>query len=178
MKFCSLDVETANHNQGSICQIGIGVFDNGKLVDTWVSYIDPRDYFHPRFIGIHGISPKTVKFKPTFPKVYSQLSEILGNNIVVHHSPFDKIAFQKAYSQNGLNPIAMHWLDSVRVARHTWSEFSEGGYNLEHLAWQLDIEFKHHDALEDAVAAGRIVLAACRKSGLSVEDFHNLFNKS
>ena len=46
MRFYSLDVETANHNQSSICQIGVGVFEDFKLVDTWKSYIDPQDSFH------------------------------------------------------------------------------------------------------------------------------------
>ena len=56
MKFYSLDVETANPDQSTICQIGVGMFEDGALVDTWKSYIDPQDYFHWRFIDIHGIT--------------------------------------------------------------------------------------------------------------------------
>jgi len=41
MRFYSLDVETANPDQSTIGQTGIGVFDDGALVDTWKSYIDP-----------------------------------------------------------------------------------------------------------------------------------------
>jgi hypothetical protein len=49
MKFYSLDVETANPDMSTICQIGVGLFDEGILVETWKTYIDPRDYFHWRF---------------------------------------------------------------------------------------------------------------------------------
>lgn len=162
MRFYSLDVETANPDQSTICQIGVGMFEGGKLVDTWSSYIDPQDYFHWRFIDIHGITPKMVSRKPTFPKVYPILRQMFENNIVVHHSPFDRNAFNKAYYRYGLEPFDVKWLDSVQVARKTWSNL-EGGYNLANLAYHLDIEFQHHDALEDAVACGKIVVNACRK---------------
>ncbi|MEI6433342.1 MAG: 3'-5' exonuclease [Bacteroidota bacterium] len=165
MKFYALDVETANPDQSTICQIGIGVFEDGSLVDTWKSYIDPQDYFHWRFIEIHGITPKMVKRKPTFPKVYPILRQMLENQIVVHHSPFDRVAFGKAFDKYGLEPFDVKWLDSVQVARKTWVNL-EGGYNLANLAMQLGIEFRHHDALEDAVACGRVVLWASNKTSI------------
>jgi len=175
MRFYSLDVETANPDQSTICQIGVGIFEDGELIDTWKSYIDPQDYFHWRFIEIHGITPKMVKRKPTFPNVYPVLREMFENNIVVHHSPFDRVAFRKAFDRYGLEPFEVQWLDSVRVARHTWEEFAEGGYNLAHLAYQLDIEFQHHDALEDAVACGKIVVAASKKTSLDIVEWVQKF---
>ena len=35
----------------------------------------------------------------------------------------------------------------------------------------IDYDFEHHDALEDAKAAGQVLLAACAATGLSVEDW-------
>ena len=167
MRFYSVDVETANPDQASICQIGVSVFEDGILVDTWKSYIDPQDYFHWRFIDIHGITPKMVKRKPTFPKVYPILRQMFENNIVVHHSPFDRIAFQKAFTKYGLDTFEVQWLDSVRVARHTWDDI-DGGYNLANLAYHLDIEFLHHDALEDSIACGKIVVEASKNKSIEI----------
>lgn len=172
MRFYSLDVETANPDQSTICQIGVGVFEEGILVDTWKSYIDPQDYFHWRFIEIHGITPKMVKRQPTFPKVYPILRQMFENNIVVHHSPFDRVAFNKAYDRYGLETLNVQWLDSVQVARKTWIDL-DGGFNLANLAYHLDIQFKHHDALEDAVACGRIIVEACKIKGVNISDFIN-----
>ncbi len=168
MKFYSLDVETANPDQSTICQIGVGVFEDGALVDTWKSYIDPQDYFHWRFIEIHGITPKMVKSMPTFPRVYPILRQMFENNIVVHHSPFDRVAFRKVFDRYGLDHFHVQWLDSVQVARKTWNNL-EGGYNLANLACHFDIEFQHHDALEDAVACGKIVVKASNKMGVGVD---------
>lgn len=172
MRFYSLDVETANPDQSTICQIGVGVWDDGILVDTWKSYIDPQDYFHWRFIEIHGITPKMVKRKPTFPKVYPILRKMFENNIVVHHSPFDRVAFRKVFDRYGLYHFDVQWLDSVQVARKTW-EGLDGGYNLANLAYHLDIEFQHHDALEDSITCGKIVLQACNLNGIQIYEWIN-----
>ncbi|MBL7111115.1 MAG: 3'-5' exonuclease [Bacteroidales bacterium] len=173
MKFYSVDVETANPDQSSICQIGIGLFENGELVDTWKSYIDPEGYFHWRFIDIHGITPKMVRGTPTFPKVYLILRQMFENNIVVHHSPFDRVAFRNVFDKYGLEPFEVNWLDSVQVARKTWDEV-DGGYNLANLASYLGIQFQHHDALEDSITCGKILVKAILKiqNGYVVPKFH------
>lgn len=45
MDFVALDVETANFDIGSICQIGIAKYRQGKLIDTFESLINPRCSF-------------------------------------------------------------------------------------------------------------------------------------
>ena len=55
----------------------------------------------------------------------------------------------------------MWWLDTLQVARRTWDGFREdGGYGLANLARAFGILFKHHDAAEDARAAGLVMLRA------------------
>ena len=97
-----------------------------------------------------------------FQKFILFSNRCLKSNIVVHHSPFDRVAFKKAFDRYGLEPFEVQWLDSVRVARNTWDGI-DGGYNLANLAYHLDIEFQHHDALEDAITAGKIVVEACKR---------------
>jgi DNA polymerase-3 subunit epsilon len=178
MRFYSLDVETANSDYSSICQIGIGVFEDGELVDTWKSYIDPEDYFKWRNISIHGITEENIQGQPIFPDVYPVLRKMFENNIVVHHSHFDRTAFQQVFEKYGLDPFEVQWLDSVRVARHAFAEGClEGGYGLDNVAAYLDIEFQHHDALEDALACGKIVLEACKKLNFNVDQWNSLFKR-
>ncbi len=45
MNFITIDVETANADMASICQIGIAAYAQGHLVEEWSSLIDPEDYF-------------------------------------------------------------------------------------------------------------------------------------
>ena len=159
-----------NRQSGPV--LGVAVFENGRLVDTWSSYINPNDSFHWKFIDIHGITPEMVARKPTFPKVYPVLRGMFENQIVVSHSSFDRVAFHRAYDRFWLEPFDVRWLDSVKVARKAFgSGCLEGGYNLANLANYLDIDFRHHDALEDAVTCGKVVVEACRRLGIGVEAF-------
>lgn len=171
MKYYSLDVETANSDAGSICQIGIGVFENGELTGTWKSLVDPEDYFSYFNIRVHGIEPGRVAGSPKFYQLYPFLRKTFEHNIVVHHMPFDRVAFDNAYRKYRLEPFNVHWLDSARVARQTWKQFSKSGYGLASLAAFLGIEFKHHDALEDSVTCGKIVAEACRETGKRIEEW-------
>jgi DNA polymerase III subunit epsilon len=175
MTFYSLDVETANGDSSTICQIGIGKFVNGELADTWQSLVDPMSYFHWGNVRVHGITEKMVHGAPVFREVYPELQRLLSANIVVHHSQFDRQAFRKAYTRFNLRPLDIHWLDSTRIVRHTWEQFSKGGYNLANVANHLGIEFRHHDALEDSVAAGKIVVEACKLTDRRVHDWYELF---
>ena len=175
MSFFSLDVETANYDSSTICQIGIGMFVNGELTDTWESLIDPQSFFHWSNIRIHGIRENMVKGAPAFYEVYPTLRNLLSDNIVVHHTQFDVHAFNRAYTRFHLNPISIRWLDSARIVRHTWKQFSKSGYNLANVANHLGIEFRHHDALEDSIAAGKIVAEACRLTDRRVQEWYEFF---
>jgi len=170
-KFIVIDVETANADYSSICQIGIAEFVNGEMIDTWETLVNPEDYFDGMNISIHGITENMVKKSPTFSEIYNELKEKINNNIVVHHMPFDRIAINRACEINNLEQIETNWLDSAKVVRRTWTEFSYSGYGLSNITKHLEISFKHHNALEDAIATGKVMLKAFEKSGMQLTDW-------
>ena len=69
-KFVTIDFETANADLASICQVGIVTFEQGKVVETWGSLVNPQDYFDWINVDIHGIDENTVKDAPTFQQIY------------------------------------------------------------------------------------------------------------
>ena len=169
--FLALDVETANADYSSICQIGIVKIENAQIIDKWSTLVNPKAYFDPFNVSIHGIQEEDVKDAPTFGKIYNELFERISNQITVHHMPFDKTAISRACFENNLNIINARWLDSAKIARRTWEQFAYRGYGLENIADFLQINFKHHNALEDAITAAKIVLYACEKNQISIEDW-------
>lgn len=168
MDFVAIDVETANANVSSICQIGIARYVNGELTEEWGTLVDPEDYFDDMNIMIHGIEPHMVRGQPTLPLVAPRVCELLSDRVSVCHTHFDRIAVTRAFNKYGLSPISTTWLDSARVARRTWKEFAFSGYGLKNVCDKIGYEFKHHDALEDAKAAGAILNAAIRESQLDI----------
>jgi len=169
MGFIAIDVETANPDMASICQIGLARYEGGLLTEEWKSYIDPEDYFDDINISIHGIDESTVKGAPVLAQISQQLHGFLDNRVAVCHTHFDRVAIQQAFEKYRIRHPSCDWLDSARVARRAWGEFAWGGYGLYNVCAALGYEFKHHDALEDAKAAGHILLAAIVRSGLDIE---------
>lgn len=171
MDFVVIDVETANADLSSICQIGIASFFNGTLADSWESLVNPEDYFSPVNVSIHGIDEYRVKDAPTWAEVFPQVSSRMQEVVVVSHTPFDRVALGRACLRSGLTECECRWLDSARVARIAWPEFSVKGYGLSNLALHFGIEYRAHDALEDARCAGLLLLRAVEESGLSAEQW-------
>lgn len=177
MNFVAIDVETANADYSSICQVGIAEFENGQLISKWSSLVNPDDYFDPFNTSIHGIKESDVEKSPTFDQIYSELSARLANRITVHHMPFDRVAICRACEKYELNILTPKWLDSAKVVRRTWDEFAYRGYGLANIARHLKITFNHHDALEDAITAGKIIQEACTLKNVNLADWIDKVNK-
>ena len=171
MKFVALDFETANPSLDSICQIGVVVFADGCVVDSWETLVDPEDYFDGWNVSIHGIEESHVVGAPKFPEIFQRLCDLLVGQIVIHHTPFDTAALTRAFEKHDLCEVSCQWLDTARVVRRTWPEFSQRGYGLKNVAKHLGIDFKHHAAQEDARAAGEILIQAIRLTGLTLTDW-------
>jgi DNA polymerase-3 subunit epsilon len=60
---------------------------------------------------------------------------------------------------------------SLRKLLRTWEQFAYRGYGLANVAEFLEISFEHHDALEDAVTAAKVVIYACEKNQISIEEW-------
>jgi len=171
MNFAAIDVETANPNLSSICQIGVAIFRDGKLREKWQSLVNPEDYFDPLNVCVHGIEERSVLAAPRWPAIAPQLASMLDGHLVVSHSSFDRTALHRVYQKHALPVPQLRWLDTTRVVRRTWSQFASKGYGLGNVAEFCGIKFRHHDALEDAIAAGYILVHALRHSSMTLEDW-------
>lgn len=166
--FIALDVETANAWRASICQVGVVGFRGGAEVFTREWLIDPRDHFDDFNVRLHGIGPETVRGAPTFAEHHPSLAAVLHGEVVVAHSPFDRGALGDACDDCGLTPFGVEWVDSVSVSRMVWPHLEN--HRLPTVAGWIGHTFRHHGALEDARAAGLVLLQAMADGGLTLDD--------
>ncbi len=171
MRFIAVDLETANPRMSSICQIGVVTFEDGREVGADVRLVDPGDYFDPYNMAVHGITKADVRGAPRFSDLHDWLCSQTNGEIVACHTHFDRVALAQACWTNRLEPLPCNWLDTAQVARRAWSQFSQAGYGLANVAAYLGIEFRHHDALEDARTAGLILLRAIEETGFDIEQW-------
>ncbi|MDF2419186.1 transposase [Acinetobacter beijerinckii] len=164
-KFVVVDVETANPNIGSICQIGIVVYEHNQIIDKWSTLVNPEDYFDEFNIGVHGITENDIKNAPTIKNLKPKIQEYFNQGLVVSYGTFDRIAFQRNFDD-----FNYPWLDLTRVVRRTWSDFAYSGYGLANICKHLEIKLEnHHDALSDALGAGEILLRSFDVNGFNME---------
>lgn len=165
-RFLALDVETANGDSSSICQIGIACVPENGPSHTICEFIDPKTRFSVFNVQLHGIDEVSVYGAPIFPTFLNAVLPLLERHTIVQHSNFDKRAIGAACEAYGMPIPELHWIDSVRIARRAWPEFrGNGGHGLGNLKIELGLNFRHHDAGEDALAAAEVVLLAEERTG-------------
>jgi DNA polymerase III epsilon subunit-like protein len=169
--FVVVDVETANRDPSTICQIGIVRFVEGAVAERWEQLVDPEADFDQLNSRIHGIGESHVANAPTFPEVFAGCIARL-DGVVVSHTRFDQAALKAAAGRYHLECPAWKWLDSAAVVRCAWPErYGRAGYGLENVAADLGIVYEPHRAVEDAWAAGQVLLQAIAATGRGVSEW-------
>ena len=169
LTFQAVDVETANADRASICQIGVVAVKDGNIEEEWETLVNPEDWFDPFNVSIHGINAAKTKKSPTLPELRAQLDQLLSDAVVFSHTSFDRVALERAFAKYQLPAFQSTWADSARLVRRAWPDrYGQRGWGLLPVARDLNIEFDHHDALADARAAALIVLAVCQQLEVDV----------
>jgi DNA polymerase-3 subunit epsilon len=168
-QFIAIDVETANRERGSICQIGLVAFDRDAVLWEWSSLVNPECDFDGMNVKIHGIGSQQVRAAPCWSAVLESISESVVGRVLVSHTPFDCEAFNQATKRCRLASPDCRWLDSCAVARMAWPNLE--AHDLETLSAHFGIAFEHHEALNDARTCGQLLARAMSETGLGVADW-------
>jgi DNA polymerase-3 subunit epsilon len=171
-----LDFETANHQANSACQLGIAILEPWRIVRQKKWMIRPgRLYFSPRCVAVHGICASDVLDAPTWDAIWSEVHEWLdGSVLVAHNAGFDANVLMSTCMHYELAIPPMDVLCTRLLAKRAWPQLRS--HSLASMAEHLAIEFKHHDALEDAKASAAILIQAAMDAGAgSLEQLEEQF---
>lgn len=160
MQFTAIDFETANKRPDSACQLAAVVVRDRQIVDQRCWLIRPRPFYFSRFnIKIHGIEPTAVEDEPEFGALWHDIGAFLGEDCLVAHNAIFDIKVLGACLQAHRLPVPSKRFTCTRlIARQTWPQWRR--YGLKPCAQRLGIEFRHHDALEDAATCAKVLIAA------------------
>lgn len=163
MRFAAIDFETADHGRDSACSVGLVVVDDGVVVERMHRLIrPPRKTFI--FTAVHGITWRKVQKEPAFGEVWADLLPVVDDVqfLAAHSAPFDRSVLGACCVAADLPAPAASFVCTVKVARVAWDLYPT---TLPDVCSHLRVPLKHHDALSDAEACARIVLAAAKKLG-------------
>ena len=161
VNFVAVDVETANDQLGSICQIGAAVVRGGKVTDTYSWLCRPPaglEHFDEANIGVHGIRPSDIATEPTFLERFNELKAVVGDApLVAHNAAFDMGAFKDAAKEAGAQLPDWQFGCTLMWARRAAPGLQNYKLPTVAAAAGQTVE-KHHDAREDAIASAEIAL--------------------
>lgn len=163
MQFVAIDFETANHRPDSACQLALVSVRDGQIVEQrcWLMR-PPRMYFSPRNIEIHGIRPEQVEDQPTIEQLWTQIASVIeGDVVVAHNARFDVGVLVASLAAFDLACPSFEFTCTRSLARQAWP--GQPRYGLKPLGTWLGIDFKHHDALEDARCCAQVLLRAAER---------------
>lgn len=66
-RIIAFDVETPNRHNRRMSAIGITVIEDGAIIESFYSLVDPETYFDQFNTQLTGISAETVRGRPHFP---------------------------------------------------------------------------------------------------------------
>lgn len=158
--FVAIDFETADYQRDSACAVGLVRVQHGRIVEkTHLLIQPPRRRFV--FSELHGITWAMVAREPTFVRRWPQILELIrdADFLAAHSAPFDRSVMNACCREAGLAVPEIPFTCTVKLARETWGIYPT---RLPDVCAFLGIELRHHEALSDAEACARIVLAAER----------------
>lgn len=157
LSFTALDIETADHVNHFICQIGIVKVINGIISEKFMSLIQPPNNIYSfHNFDVHGISPEMTINSPTFEEIWPKIKHYFEDQTVVcHNSSFDIPKIENALQYYGL-PVPEF---------KTECTFKIFGKSLKDCCDAFSINLpNHHDALEDATACAKLFLVNQNRS--------------
>lgn len=104
--YAVLDIESTGgkYNEEGIMEIAIHRFDGEKVVDQFISLINPEREIQPFVSNLTGINNKMLRSAPKFHEVAKRIVEITeGAVIVAHNAQFDYRILRTEFRRLGYN---------------------------------------------------------------------------
>lgn len=167
MDFVSIDFETASEKRNSACAIGITVVKNNEIYEEKYWLIKPHEMrFAPMNVWIHGITEEDVENELRMDELWQELKPYLQNNfIIAHNASFDMSVLRNTLDVYGISYPELTYSCSMIIAKNHYLDIEN--YKLNTVAKYLGIEFKHHHAGEDAMAAAKILIKICEELNIN-----------
>ena len=169
-RYIAFDVETPNARNNRMSAIGVTVVEDGQIVDSFSSLVNPETRFDRFNIALTGITPAMAADAPTFPELWAGLRPLMTSGLLVaHNAPFDMRVLAHCLRDYHL-PAApsTRYACTCRMGKRCYPDLPN--HRLNTLCDHLDIPLDHHRADSDSRACAQLLLNYL-DAGLEVERF-------
>ena len=156
-RYIVFDVETPNRYNNRMSAIGISVVEDGRIIDSFYSLVDPEQPFDWFNTQLTGIDSRSVRGAPTFPTLWQRIEPVMDSGVLVaHNASFDMGVLKKCLRGYGIcwRP-QVPGLCTVRMGRRLLPGIS---HRLNDMCDFYGIDLSHHQADSDSRACAMILL--------------------
>lgn len=172
--FVTMDFEIADRILPSICSIAIITWEDGQIIDTFHSLVDP-DCEVEEFMGLkHGMDNTFLLDAPPITELWVPIFDRLEHKTVFCFNPNQafRAMMHKAEIEQ-LNMPNLNYGSVQSICKRTWKGLDD--YSLPSISEKLNITKIHNNALEDAITLGKIIYKASDE--MELNNPYGLFKK-
>ncbi len=155
--YAILDIETTGgkFNEEGTTEVAIYRFDGHKVVDQFISLVNPEKEIQPFVVNLTGINNNMLKSAPKFYEVAKRIVEITEDCVLVaHNAEFDYRVLRNEFNRLGFD-FSRKTLCTVELAQHLIPD--QPSYSLGKLVRTLGIPMSdRHRASGDAMATVKL----------------------
>ncbi len=158
-EFVAFDLETTGLSAVTdvITEIGAVVLRDGKVVDTFQTFVDPKRKLDPKNIELTGITDAMLQGAPDISEALPKFLEFCADRpLIAHNADFD-VGFLTAASERLDLPFDPTYVDTLILSQNLMPQLSKHKLNIVADALGLP-EFNHHRASDDALTCGYLYL--------------------
>lgn len=156
-KYAIVDIEATNPgNQAKIIQVGIVLLENGEIVQSYQTDVNPQEALDQHIIDLTGITDQQLAQAPLFSQVAGVIYDLLEDAVfVAHNVAFDANLLAEALFWEGYE-LRTPRVDTVELAQVCFPRFQN--YSLGSLCQELGVPLENaHTALADAQATAALL---------------------
>ncbi|MGU7919371.1 bifunctional DnaQ family exonuclease/ATP-dependent helicase [Streptococcus suis] len=157
-RYAVVDLEaTGTGADAKIIQIGIVLVENGEIIDSYATDINPYEPLDDHIKNLTGITDQQLSQAPDFGQVASTIYDMIGDAIfVAHNVKFDANLLAEALFFEGYELLTPR-VDTVELSQLFFPTFEK--YSLGNLAEHLELGLDQaHTAISDALATARLLI--------------------
>ncbi len=173
MPWAVLDTETTGLNAEAgdrVVELGVVLFENGEVVQSWGTLVNPKMPLPADTTRITGIRPEEVATAPPFEGVADHFLSLLKDRLcVAYNASFDRGFLLHELARAGRAfPPELRWIDPLVLAKQLHK--GRGKMNLGAVAKRLEIPLEEaHRATADSECTGRVLAALAKEGNLPAD---------
>lgn len=179
-EYCVFDIETTglSYRTEKITEIGAIKIKNGKIIDTFETFVNPEKPIPYEVIKVTHITDDMVRDAEKIDKVLPKFLEFVGESVLVAHNANFDIGFIRHFAELQGIKLDCTYIDTLAIARDMFPEYKKFklGIIAENLGIRVDVAHRALDDVKTLVKVFEVMLNNLKEKGAAnINDIQTIY---